>query len=160
LIDGLRGVLLSDEFRNRSTDLLLDAFPEIARDLFIHIPKTDGITITDHLANHPQSITLYSTESLSTGWIKDWKGYLANMSEKLVNRAQRICVTGHLKADYVLQHNLNRETDAVFCAVREPVALIVSWVNYIITAIARESGIAHPSDQIAAWRDALEIDAH
>jgi hypothetical protein len=153
----LRGVLLSDEFRNRSTDLLLAAFPEKARDLFIHIPKTGGITVTQRLADDPRSTTLYCAESLSTGWIRDWRGYLRSRAEKLIGGAERICVAGHLKAASVLARELNRENDQVFCVVREPVALMVSWVNYIVTTIARDPGGPAASSEVADWRRRLEI---
>ncbi len=160
LVDGLRGVLISQEFRERSTDLLLNEFPEKVRDLFVHIPKTGGVTITHYLANHPSVVTLYSEESLRMNWIKDWPDYLTTMAAKFVNDADQVCVTGHLKLNYVLDHNLNRETDSVFCVVREPFELIVSWINYILTAIARAGGMAQPTSDIIGWRKALDIDAN
>ena len=94
------------------------------------------------------------------GWIKDWPGYFTNMAAKFANDATRVCVTGHLKSSYVLHHNLNRETDSVFCVVREPFELIVSWINYILTAIGRSHGVAEPTDDIVGWRRALHIDAN
>ena len=160
LVDGLRGVLISQEFRERSTDLLLNEFPEKVRDLFVHIPKTGGVTITHYLANHPSVVTLYSEESLRMNWIKDWPDYLTTMAAKFVNDADQVCVTGHLKLNYVLDHNLNRETDSVFCVVREPFELIVSWINYILTAIARAGGMAQPTSDIIGWRKALDIDTN
>jgi hypothetical protein len=45
LKDELIAFTLSDEFKQRFGLLVLDEFPELRRDLFIHIPKTAGTSV-------------------------------------------------------------------------------------------------------------------
>jgi len=141
----LRTLLHSAEFRERARPLILEAFPERRRAIFVHIPKCSGTDITDTLRRRYPA------------WLQgqfDINGHAAeaffqNMREFAigVRYADMIALAGHERLAYYQQHRLVRPADWVFAIVRDPTALMYSHISYVLTvcrtalATGRQDGV-------------------
>ncbi len=144
--------LESAEFQDRIIHSFLNAFPEKTRYLFVHIPKCAGTDLETDLARHypalPQSLLVPSYTSKRQLHTK-----LASLSTQiLVSDAVLVC--GHLSLRWYLDQGLYRFTDRIFAIVREPVGIILSLVNYIVTTMMDDPGTTRVDT--ADWRAVLD----
>jgi hypothetical protein len=149
----VRTLLHSREFRDRARPLILEAFPEKRRAIFIHIPKCAGTDLTDTLRRRYPAllqgqfdINGHSPEAL----FQDLRDFVIGL-----RYADTIALSGHERLAYYQQHRLVRPRDWVFTTVREPTALIYSHISYVLT-ICRGAPVTRRPDGLA-WLAALGI---
>jgi hypothetical protein len=139
----LRTLLHSVEFRERARPLILEAFPEKRRAIFIHIPKCAGTDLTARLCRR------YPT--LQEGQF-DVRGHTPEAFFQTlrdfaidVRDNDTIALSGHERLAYYQTHRLVRPRDWVFTIVREPMALMYSHISYVLT-ICRSAAVTRRPD--------------
>ncbi len=155
----LRAFTLSEEFRENFGVLVPDEFPHFQRDLFIHIPKTGGNSVITRAAQDPRFVVLRSPLGPISD-IPDWPQYFHRSACQLFSSASYIFVEYHLQVQHVVTFRLMRAQDRIYTIVREPVSLMVSYLNYVLTRVATFVGDATPPHGISDMRRAMgfEVD--
>ena len=151
--DHLNELLMSDAFQQELVTLLLNAFPEKRRLLFVHIPKCAGSDLSRHLMTRYPSVDQRLMEQRWTS--KD--ALFAALRDLLsaLPLFDSIFVRGHIRLDWYLDRDLARPIDRPFTIMRHPVEIAVSQTNYVMMRIAedRESGKVGPDTQ--EWLELL-----
>ena len=150
----LRAFTLSDEFKQNFGVLIPDEFPGLQRELFIHIPRTGGNSVIDSAMQDPLFVVLRSPLGPITD-IPDWPVYYYSVARKLFSTGSHILVDYHLQVEHVLSFRLMRSQDRIYTIVREPVSLMVSYLNYVLTRVAASVGDATPPHGISDMRRAM-----
>lgn len=125
-----RQSLLSDEFQLRLVELLLLAFPEKNRNLFLHIPKCGGTNLAVHLI--PRYLSL-SRAMEAKAWTEkprmlEWIAGLMRASPMF----NEVFIHGHTFFGEYIRRVGTRMHDRIFTVVRDPLDLMVSQANYNI----------------------------
>lgn len=129
--DHLYELLVSREFQRNVIRLFLRAFPEKRRLIFVHVPKCAGTDLTEHFRTRFPTLDLPLTD-------RSWTT-VDVLFRRLGGLAQHIpfCdtlfVTGHVRLNDYMKNDLIRPRDTVVTIVRDPVAIALSQVNYILT---------------------------
>ena len=150
----LRRFTSADEFKRRLGMLVFNEFPDLQRDLFIHIPKTGGHSVSLRAAQDPRFVVVRSLLGPIED-IPDWRLYYHDISRKLFSDASYIYVHYHLQLPDVISFQLLRAHDYIYTIVREPVSLMVSYINHVLTRVANEVGKDDPPHGVADMRRAM-----
>lgn len=143
--------LLSSEFRKRALGTFLNAFPELGRDIFIHVPKCAG---TDLILNVAPTRLSLSTELDQFGTASDVLSALACAASG-VDLNDRIFVHGHIRlGDYIASAGV-RLTDRFYSTVRDPIDLMISQVSDVLTQLFRDHKVEEPYTR--DWLAYLEL---
>jgi len=141
----LRTLLHSVEFCERARTLILEAFPEKRRAIFIHIPKCAGTDLTARLCRRYPTLQEgqfdvrgHSPEAL----FRVLRDFVIDVRDN-----DTIALSGHERLAYYQEHRLIRPKDWVFTIVREPVALMYSHISYVLT-ICRSVPVTRRPDGI------------
>lgn len=128
--------LLSEHFRQNILSSFLTAFPELGRDVFVHVPKCAG---TDLVMNVGQRQMPLPSVLESPGWLSDDE-FLAVIGAhaRALPFMKRIFVYGHTEFAEYLQRCGIRPDDRVFTIIRDPVVLMVSQANYAIGRLRQD----------------------
>jgi hypothetical protein len=112
------------------------AFPELAREIFVHVPKCAGTDLTLNLRD--RMLTL-AVDTIAPAWIAD-DDFVARLAAlaRAAPEHDRLFVHGHFDLGPYLAGNGRRAGDRVFSIVREPVALMVSQANYKIGRLLQD----------------------
>jgi hypothetical protein len=145
--------LNSAEFQENLIKNVLAAFPEKQRVLFVHIPRTAGTDFEEHLAEKMPSLYQVLQDSTAISKAKLFVS-LRNFAEN-VDLAERILICGHIPLSDYLAKRLRRFDDQLITIVRDPVDLLISNTNYILTVIRDMRDPERPDRQI--WLDHLKI---
>ncbi len=136
--NALASALGGDEFQTRIREIVLAAFPEKRRLIFVHIPKCAGsdllVTLRrqfPYLHHHLALPNITSKEELFAG--------LQRLSTGL-SLADRIAVSGHVPLRWYLERNLVRFEDELFTTVRHPRDILYSYISFLLTRIAGDPG--------------------
>jgi hypothetical protein len=153
--DHLHELLMSAAFQREVATLLLNAFPEKRRLLFVHIPKCAGSDLSRHLMTRYPSIDQRWMEERWTS--KDALFTALHDLIQAVPSYDRIFVRGHIPLDWYLDRGLVRPIDRLFTIMRHPVEIAVSQANYVMMRIAEdlESGKVGPDTR--EWLDQLGL---
>ncbi len=145
--------LESAEFQSNFIKNYLNAYYEKKRLLFVHIPKCAGtdfeVDLADRFSGLPQSIMI---PEMTT------KRDLFAAAARLAGEAsvsQEVLVYGHLTLKWYLDNRLYRFGDRIFGIVREPTALILSLVNYIVMVLYDDPEVTRLDT--AEWLAALGL---
>lgn len=145
----LRDFLGSDEFVYRHNALLLEEFSRLGRDLIIHVPKSGGTTLLNGYQESPKYATL-ADDAYVLANCSDRLDYYRGRVEDLSRvDAERVVITGHVRAAFILDNRLKRAGDMVYSILRDPVDSALSFVNYILTELLSESGHAENNNRRA-----------
>jgi hypothetical protein len=130
--------LASEEFQARIRELILNAFPEKRRLIFIHIAKCAG---TD-LLNTLQRQYPYLHHHLALKNITSAPELFDALREfaTLVNLSDAIAISGHVPLRWYLERKLVRYEDDLFATVREPRELLYSFISFILTRLVVYQG--------------------
>jgi hypothetical protein len=149
----MRTLLHSVEFRERARRLILGAFPEKKRAIFIHIPKCAGSDLTDTIRRRYPTLQhgYFDVKGHSP------EGFFRNLREFAigVRYADTIALCGHERLCNYQQQRLVRPVDWVFTVVREPAALMYSHISYVLT-ICRSAPATRRPDGLG-WLGLLGI---
>jgi hypothetical protein len=150
----LAAVTLSSEFKQNFGMHVLDEFPDFQRELFIHIPKTGGNSLNLRAAQDPRFVIVRSPLGPIVD-IPDWPKYYQHIARQLFERTGYILVQYHLQVQHVLTFKLLRPQDRIYTIVREPVSLMVSYLNYVLTRVAGSVGDPDPPYGISDMRRSM-----
>lgn len=134
--------LTSPEFRARSIELFLGAFPEKGRLLFIHIPKCAG---TDLRTLLPPKFPSLQHTLMSTAWTPD-QAFFAALAEaaNAVQARDEILIFGHIALDWYVATIGTRPRDRIFTVIRDPFEIALSQANYAISVLVNDPEIKFP----------------
>ena len=139
----LRAFTLSDEFKKNFGVHVLDEFPDFQRELFIHIPKTGGNSLHLRAAKDPRFVVVRSPLGPIVD-IPNWPKYYQGVARQLFERTGFIFLEYHLQVQHVFAFKLMRPQDRIYTIVREPLSLMVSYLNYVLTSVAASVGDPDP----------------
>ena len=153
--DHLRGVLRSPEFQSKAIRLLLDAYPEKQRLLFVHVPKCAGTDLRIALSDRYPSLDSGLGDPVWTSHAK-----LFETIHRVALNARfsdTILLHGHVRLLRAVEDGLIRPHDRVISVIRDPLEIVISQVNYVITRILRdqESGTFAPDTK--GWLGQLGV---
>ena len=151
--DHFLDTLNSEEFQTYIPWLLLSAFPEKRRMIFIHIPKCAGSDLIGNLSARFPYINTSLSEPSWTGKAQLFSE-IKNFVASCIN-ADQIFLGGHVSLNLVLAMGAYRYGDALFTIMRDPVERILSAINYTIKILADDTGYLRPDRQL--WTELLEL---
>ena len=128
-----KALLLSNPVRQMILRNFLDAFPEKPRILFVHVPKCAGSDLTTNLVGRYFSINgtmenpLWYTPETRVQYLRD----LVQASPFV----DAFFVRGHVPLRFYVNQALIRPGDQVFTVLRDPIEVVISMVNYVLTRL-------------------------
>lgn len=134
--DHLNQLLMSTGFQQEVLTLLLNAFPEKRRLLFVHIPKCAGSDLSHHLMTRYPSI---DQRMMDEKWTP--KDALFAALRDLVPALplfDSIFARGHIRLNWYLERGLARPIDRLFTIMRHPIEIAVSQANYVMMRMAQD----------------------
>ena len=139
--------LQCNEFQTRLREIVLGAFPEKRRRIFIHIPKCAGTDLEVTLSRRFPSLHLHLTLSEITTKPMLFE-HLQRMAVGL-GLSDSISLCGHVPLNWYVQRNLLRFEDDVFTSVRDPRSIVYSYVSFVLTRIVDNIGV--PRRDVTNW---------
>jgi hypothetical protein len=122
--------ICSEDFRARLIRNILDAFPQAARHLYVHVPKCAGKDLQWDLA---RSLPVLPTALAHGGWTNDTHLFITlSQLHRTLSLSSGVVVAGHVSALSYSMQGILRDTDHMFAVIREPASIILSLVNYIV----------------------------
>lgn len=153
--DHLQELLLSETFQRRLIPLFLHAFPEKRRLIFVHIPKCAGTDLTFHFRARYPSLDRTLTDP-------DWttKTAMLHRIARVVaqtHASDSIFLHGHINLREYIAGGLIRPTDRAFTVVREPFAVALSQINYVLTRFAEDIAKGKAEPDTAEWCEVMQL---
>ncbi len=143
----------SSEFRQNLPAIMLAAYPEKRRLLFVHIPKCAGSNLMAHLSGRFASLnTSLLEESVAPRprMLLALKHYALEMQV-----ADTVVVHGHNTLQRYEKWGALRFQDEVFTVIREPLDLMMSQLNYILNRIYAQR--SPPASDTLGWRGVFDV---
>jgi len=154
--DHMRGALISPEFQHKAIQLILNAYPEKQRLLFVHVPKCAGTDLRIGLSARYPMLDLGLTQP---DWTSREQLFDAIHEAALGLRfSDTILLHGHVRIATAINNEIVRPTDRIITVIRDPVEIILSNVNYIITRILQDQEAGNEAPDTQGWRRELNID--
>ena len=147
--------LQGDEFQLRLREIVLNAFPEKRRLIFVHVPKCAGTDMQTTLERHYPSLSEHLCQSETTSRPKLF-AHLQQFAAG-ITLADSIAVCGHQSLRWYLDRGLVRFEDDVFTFVRHPRDILYSYVSFILTRAVENAG--RERRDVAHWLSEIGIDA-
>jgi len=148
--------LYSSDFQGSVVAALLDAYPEKRRLVFVHIPKCAGSDLAILLERTlPRVYMDIANEEVTK------KELLFSHLAAIVARikaSDAVIVHGHTPLTQYIQQGYYRPGDDLFTVVRDPIARIVSQVNYIVRRICSEDPVDSQFSDRLGWMRMLGIE--
>jgi hypothetical protein len=154
--DHLNELILSDAFQDKLVPLLLHAYEEKRRLIFLHIPKCAGTDLTNKMKQHYPWLNFNITDN---GWTSK-SAMLRHLSRLALQLrfAETIYLCGHAPPNYYLRHELVRPTDRVITIVRHPFEIMISQVNYVLTRFQIDAGRGITEPDTEEWLRLIGIE--
>jgi hypothetical protein len=155
ILDVLNELLLSAEFQSNVLYNFLEAYPEKRRLLFVHIPKCAGSDLSANLVTRYPSISWQITQ---LGWTSKRELFCSLRDIVLrLGLSDAIFVRGHIPLQYYTRLNLIRPGDEVFTILRDPLEIVISQINYVLTRLRRNEGKVEPDPDVKVWLQSLGL---
>jgi len=137
-----REALLSREFRSGILKNFLQAYPSKGRDVFIHVPKCAG---TDLILNLGRRALPLPKLLEVDGWISDdaFLEIIGGLARAAMT-SERFFVYGHMRLSGYADSAGVRPGDCIFTILRDPVDLMVSQANYVISRLRQDPSGREP----------------
>ena len=130
--------LQGDEFQLRLREIVLNAFPEKRRLIFVHVPKCAGTDLQTTLERHNPSLNQHLCQPEMTS-----RPMLFEHLQRFavgIALSESIAVCGHQSLRWYLDRGLIRFEDDVFTSVRHPRDILYSYVSFILTRAVENIG--------------------
>ncbi len=147
--------LHGDEFQMRLREIVLNAFPDKRRLIFVHIPKCAGTDMQTTLERHYPSLNQHLCQPDVTS-----RPVLFEHLQKFavgVALADSIAVCGHQSLRWYLDRALVRFEDDVFTFVRHPRDILYSYVSFILTRAVANAG--NERRDVAHWLSEIGLES-
>jgi len=138
----LKEAIESEEFQQNIVHLILSAYPEKRRLIHIHIPKCAGTHLRARLEVKYPTVCRALEAAIWTP-----KPFLFETLRQIATSipfSDAIFVHGHTSISWYLENKLCRPTDFAFAVVRNPLEIIVSQVNYVVTRFLEDPDFLDP----------------
>ncbi len=136
----IRAALAGEEFQQKLIPLILNAYPEKRRLLFVHIPKCAGSDLTVNLLKRYPGLNQRIAER---SWMPPPKLFTAlNQLVLTLPFSDTVFLHGHVPLRVLLNAQLIRFSDAAFAVLRDPRDRVISQINYIITRFTQDKALA------------------
>jgi hypothetical protein len=155
--DYMSELLMSDEFQATLIPNFLRVFPEKRRLIFVHVPKCAGSDLTTNLTKLLPSLQRDLT--LSRTITKEELFLFISRLVRHVRCFDKIFVAGHTPLDYYISQNLVRPSDKIFTVLRDPVHIVVSQINYILTRFVQDAKLEKMDYDTKRWLSTLGMEA-
>lgn len=150
----LGNMLNGAEFQTKIRELVLNAFPEKRRIVFVHIPKCAGSDLIALLRRrHPMVHVHLAMPGITQ------KPELFGAIRDIVAGAQfsdSILATGHTPLRWYRERNLIRPEDDLFTVVRDPRGMIYSYISFILTRLKTFAGTKR--NDTTGWLRAIDME--
>ena len=154
--DHMRGALISPEFQRKIIPLILNAYPEKQRLLFIHVPKCAGTDLRIGLSTRYPALDIGLAQP---DWTSTQQLFAAVHEAALGLRfSDTILLHGHIRIAAAINGGMVRPTDRIITVIRDPVEIILSNVNYVITRILQDQEAGKEAPDTQGWKRTLGID--
>ncbi len=129
----LAAKLNSVEFQTRIREIVLNAFPEKRRTIFVHIPKCAGSDLVTVLRRRMPMLHY----SLATPEITPKPEFFAALKDIALCMpfSDSLAISGHVPLRWYQERGLVRYEDDLFTVVREPRSMIFSYISFILTRL-------------------------
>ncbi|MBN8898302.1 MAG: hypothetical protein J0H35_08970 [Rhodospirillales bacterium] len=146
--------LRSREFRTLFVPRFIAAYPEKRCLSFIHVPKSAGSDLSAHLITRFPSLrtTIIDPDLGSEA------AFFAAVKDIVLESAvsEHVYIHGHNTLETYARWGAARPQDHLFTTIREPISLLVSQVNYVLTRMASPETPMAPDT--AGWRSIFGVD--
>ncbi len=149
----LRKILESEEFQRDVVRLILNAYPEKRRLIHIHIPKCAGTHLRARLEVRYPTVSRALEAAIWTPKMLFFE--TLHQIATSIPFADEIFVHGHTSISWYLKNKLCRPDDFAFAVVRNPLEIIVSQVNYVVTRFLEDPAFIDPDT--AEWSGLLSL---
>jgi hypothetical protein len=135
----LSAALHGQEFQTRIREQILHAFPEKKRLIFIHIPKCAGSDLIAGLRNRMPLVHHH----LALPHTMSKPDLFSSLREIAIGLhfSGSIAISGHVNLRWYKERNLLRHEDDLFTVVREPRAMVYSYISFILTRLKTFVGV-------------------
>jgi hypothetical protein len=145
--------LQGEEFQSKIREVILNAFPDKRRLIFVHVPKCAGSDLLVTL----RRLFPYLHQHIAV----PEQTPKANFFELLrdfaigVNLSDSIAISGHVPLRWYTERNLVRFEDEVFSTVRHPRDIIYSYISFILTRFVDFKDVVRADT--TAWLNAIGL---
>jgi hypothetical protein len=154
--DHLRGTLRSSEFQRKSIRLMLDAYPEKRRLLFVHVPKCAGTDLRIGLSTRYPALDLGLPDP---EWTTGSRLFEALHDAVLgLHFSDTLLLHGHVRIVDCVDRNIVRPTDTIITVIRDPAEIVLSNINYILTRILQDQEAGKRAPDTQGWLRLLQIE--
>ncbi len=152
----LHATLNSPEFQGKAMLLLLNAYPEKRRLLFVHVPKCAGTDLRVSLTDRYPSLDVGLGDP---EWTKPERLFAAIRNMVVaVRSADTILIHGHVRLLSAVEQELVRPYDQVITVIRDPQEIVVSNINYVITRILQDQKLGAFAPDTVRWLRQLGVE--
>ncbi len=135
----LTNALQGDEFQTRIREIVLGAFPEKRRSIFVHIPKCAGTDLQTFLKRHypflPQHVAIPNM-TVKTALFDHLRQFAVGVA-----LSDWIAIAGHVPLRWYTERGLARFEDDVYTTVRHPRDIIYSYISFVLTRCVEFQGV-------------------
>jgi len=145
--------LQGEEFQTRIREIVLAAFPEKRRMIFIHVPKCAGTDLLVTLRRQYPYLHQHIASPVQTPKpaLFDWLRDLAIAT----GLSDRIAIAGHVPLKWYTDRSLVRFEDEVFTTIRHPRDIVYSYISFILTRFVEFQGVKRPDT--SGWLAAIGL---
>lgn len=150
----LSTMLNGAEFQGKVRELVLTAFPEKRRCIFIHIPKCAGTDLISVLRRRYPMVHVHlatSARTPSQELFAALRDIVAGMQF-----SDTVLATGHTPLRWYRQRNLLRAEDELMTVVREPRSLLYSYISFMLTRLKTFAGTKR--NDTSTWLRAIDME--
>ena len=154
--EDLYACLMSDRFQSNIVPIVLRAFPEKRRLIFVHVPKCAGTHLSVHLKQRLPSLD--QGMAIPRWTSKEDLFERLSWFARLVPLYDSIFVSGHTQLRFYAENRLVRPSDHVFTVLRDPVDILISQLNYVLTRFATDSNSGNLGQDTKEWLHQLDLE--
>jgi hypothetical protein len=142
--------LRSREFQSSFVQRFVRSFPEKHCLCFVHIPKCAGTDLSFHLKVRFPALLTAKVNPLETTQLAFFRAVKDLVLESYLSDC--IYIHGHTTLKTYAAWGVARPQDHIFTILRDPIAAMISQVNYVVTRMMAEDGPSPAADAME-WRN-------
>ena len=155
--DHLNELLLGDEFQAGLLSRFAEAYSDKRRLIFVHVPKCAGTDLSNKLKTR---FPWVDYNIMDTDWTTK-RAMLRHLSRLAVQLRFADCLylCGHGGLDYYMDHHLIRPIDEIFTIVRNPLEILVSQINYVLTRFSQDAKKGEAGPDTLEWLGLIGLES-
>ncbi len=137
-----KGALLSEEFQTKIIQLLLSAYPEKKRRMFLHIPECGGTHLMENLVHRylPLARAIESEAWTPKQKMLEWIAGIVRVAP----HHKEVFVYGHTFFGDYLRQTGTRIGDHIFTVMRDPLDILLAQANHNAGLLRKDPGAVRP----------------